>query len=392
MFSEVRSRLQQADSELRSRFTQRGGDEPVTQSEVSELKLAVSALRKHLQHIVEDEIAQNNEACGVAANGMILLRNERDGERHQRDELRGKLEDAKSELAQMENRCSQENEQRETCRDDVVRMQGDTEQARKEMINLHAEMKQMTFFQDDVDAETKYRLRADVQNLETERERDEIRLRRLNTDRSGLRSELERLQSERDALQYVANERQKELSEAKMTQDMYRAHQEALTIHLQNLGGDPRNIFGSLTAGNIHSFRGFFKGRRIREFVDEMTQESIAIIPKKKDDRSLKKDNKQQPGRSKIDRVQPEKSKHSPQVGGIVLGADTAEGSTDFLRKLPTIFKMGASSNNDNVQEYVSKKEREVEFASDSHSISAISVITCDDDAWSIDSNLDEPS
>ena len=259
MFSRLQPVLQRADAELRTRLNQHGsgrgnnGDGATTQSEINELRTAADTLRIQLHRIVNNEISSNNEACGVATNAMLMLRNDLENKRQRRDELLGGLEEAKHEKSRMEDRYDREEEQRETCRQEVMRMQDDTERARKEAMNLRTEMKQMTYFQEAVDGETKQRLRADVQNLELDRERDRIRLRHLNEDRHALRTELDKLKAERDALQAEEDERRKELSEARMTQDMYQAHNEALSLHLQHLGGDPR----SHILESFHLLRGF---------------------------------------------------------------------------------------------------------------------------------------
>jgi len=265
-------------------------------------------------------------------------------------------------------------------------MKENTEKARKDAINLRADMDQIAYFQENVDTETMYRLRADVQNLKTEQERDEIRLRHLNTEQNDLQSELEKLKALRDAHKLVATEQQRELSETKMTRDMYKAHQEALTGHLHKLGGDPRNKFGGLGGGLRDSVKGFFKGQKMKELLelDEIFSErsSSKVSPSPKEEPPREDLQRKQPERPKPVKEKSEKSKQRPQVGGVVFGADTAEGSSDFLRKLPTIFKMG--TNTIDVQDYMVRKEREVEFSTDSNSISAISAITIDEDAWTL--------
>jgi len=328
----------------------------------------------------------------------VMLRNELEGKKAQREDLRRMLDEARKELSRIERQCTQAQEQRETCRDDVVRMQEDMERARKEAINIRAEMKQMTYFQENVDTETKHRLSCDVQNLEMEKDMDAIRMRHLNTDRERLRKELETLKAERDALEVVRLERRKELSEAKMTKEMYSAHQEVLALHLQTLGGDHR-LFGSFMADGFRqsfSLRDMFKNKKssIRGSIDESSigGDSSAIINTRfgAGCNSIK-GHLERPRMEKRISQSESRSRLSPrEVGGVVLGADTV-GSSDFLRKLPTIFKMGGGSGEGNVEEYISNKEREVEFASDSHSISGISAITTDEDAWTEGSESEEP-
>ena len=410
MFAEVRTRWQKADSEIRYRFQRRLSNEPqVTQSEVSELSNTVTALRKQLHQIVDNEIPANNEACGVAINGMIMLRNELDKKRAERDMLRDAADEAADELDCIEETCKSEKETCEARREDVTSMQADNKKARQDIINLRAEMEQVTYFQETVDTETKYRLRADLQNLEIEQERDQIRVRQVKTERDGLHSELEKLTKERDALQFISNERYKELSEVKMTREMYQYRHEILRNHLQSLGGDPNNIFENVG--------GFFKGWRRRALVDGGASKAgcgrlpsiisgsqraliVATTPGADSERLMNNQGQQEQHAITTKQLISEKqklqdisdtsrhisikSKHShAHVGGIIIGPDTVSGKSDILRKLPpTIFKLGEESNNKNsnvtsTQEYINKKEREIEFSPDSNSMSDISQITC---------------
>ena len=68
-----------------------------------------------------------------------------------------------------------------------------------------------------------------------------------------------------------------------------------------------------------------------------------------------------------------ETSKPSPGGGRLVLGADT-DGSSNFLRKLPTIFQLGG----ENVQEHILKNIRELRLSTSSKG-SDISALTDDE-------------
>lgn len=360
------------------RLASRDGEQ-VSESEVLELKSTVTQLHKQLHQIIDDEIPANNEACGVATNGMVMLRNELDEKRIQRDGLRGGLEEAKGGLARIQNQCTKEKEKRETCREDVARMQKDTNEARKEAINLRAEMEQRQYFQKVVDNETMHRVRADLQNLETEKERDEIRLRNLTKERDGLQTELDRLKALRDAHQIVATEEQRKVSEAEMTHEMYKAHHEALTEHLEKLGSN-LNTLDFISAG----FHGLFKSssRKIKseEVLDEKSATGSSLSCRggvQQEEKELEQP-KQTGNKTKPERIPIQ----TPQgVGGIVLGGATAgDGSSDFLRKLPTIFKMGGGGGNEGGgQVNIAREDREVEFSTDTSS--HISSMT-DDAEW----------
>ena len=63
---------------FRSRLRQRT-EEIVTEEEVEDLKQEISKLQKQLHQIVDQEIASNNEACGLATNGFVHLNIELEG-------------------------------------------------------------------------------------------------------------------------------------------------------------------------------------------------------------------------------------------------------------------------------------------------------------------------
>ena len=366
MFSEVLPSVR----ELRSRF--QGSGESVTASEVSELKATVVALRKRHRQILGDENASCSEACDLVADAMQFLRNELESKRSERDGLRGVMDEVKGELDRVENDYASERELRESCRDDVVRMTQETEKARRDIINLRVEMKQKTFFQETVDTETKHRLRADLQNLETERERSAIKLRNLRKEREQWKSKFEQLQAERDAYQLAAGERKQELSETKMTKDMYSAHQEALSLHLELLGGDPtNNILSAFTPDNIsNSFKGWLMGHRSRE--SDRSKEGSVKAASQHHGPPRKYYREKQDEKSIVDHF----FAISPQGEGVALGANT-DGSSNFLRKVPTIFQLG-SGNGENDQERDPKLIEELRYSVKSQS-SDISALTGDD-------------
>lgn len=365
MFSEV---LQPVRG-LRSRF--QGSGESVTASEASDLKATVVALRKRHRQILGEENASCSEACDLVADAMQFLRNELDSKRSERDGLRGVMDEVKDELDRVENEHTSERELRESCRDDVVRMTQETEKARTDIISLRVEMKQKTFFHETVDTETKHRLRADLQNLETERERSAIKLRNLRKERDQWKSKLEQLHAERDAVQLAAGERKQELSEAKMTKDMYSAHQEALSLHLEILGGDPTNIMSVFTPANIsNSFKDWFKGQRRRE--SDRSKEGSAKAASEYHGTPRKYDLEKQDEKSIVEQL----FAIPPQGEGVVLGANT-DRSSHFLRKLPTIFQLG-SGNGENDQERDSKLFEELRYSVKSQS-SDISALTGDE-------------
>ncbi len=120
------------------------------------MQTTVDALQKQLAQIVDHDNAPNNEACGVANDGMELLQNKIDERRRARDKLRNGLDEAKRKLGRVEDACAREREEAEQCRRDIAKLKEETVQTKEEAANLCAEAEQMAFFQEDVDTETKH--------------------------------------------------------------------------------------------------------------------------------------------------------------------------------------------------------------------------------------------
>lgn len=382
--SEMGLRLKAAlDSPLLLRRASCASEAPITEAEIRELEVVVLALRKQLKHLVDDELTSSMEACSLATDGLEMLRNELKWKRCQRDELQRILDERRSELGRIDSQYLDETELRDVNNHDVVRMKENTEKLRKDAINMRAEIKQMAYFQESVDAETKHRLRADVQNLELERERDAIKLRHLSIDRDKLRSELDRLESERDAAQRVKFKRHQELAEKKMTRDMYKVRQEALELHLRDLEGDAMNIFSSRLSSMMQSCRDLLKGSNGQELYEENNSKGVSSKNLKNFGMSRNDSWEQQ-----YDRVNLRRRSRSPipiEVGKVVMMcADDGVESSDLLALVPpTIFQMGDDSGDNNNAYKENRSSREVvEFLSDSSSTSAISALTTDDDAW----------
>ena len=256
----------------------------------------------------------------------------------------------------MDRQCEEELGSRRKYQEDAVRLRSAMETAKAESMTLHSKIDQINYFQAQVDKETYYRLRADVQNLETDKDRDIIHLRHLKSERKELQSELNQLAAERDAFQVIAQKFSKEIQDERMTRDMYKAHHGALYEHAERLGvvGKMDNV--------ISSFKSFFNNNRRPSNEAEQPTNDAANKSNKIDASREKK-----PRRDSADKSSP--SDKSPAalaaVGGIAY-ADSVP-SSDLFRKTPTIFKIGGSSRNHDVS-IISNEEREIRINKDESS------------------------
>ena len=341
-------------------------EEVVTEADVENLKLEISKLQKQLHQIVNQEIAVNNEACGVATNGIVQLNIEMEQRTNERCRLNEELQREKEALKALERQCEQELDTRRKCQEDIVRLRSAMEAAKAECKTLQAEIEQSNYFQEQVDNETYYRLLADVQNIETEQERDIIQLRHLNTQRKELQSVLDQLTAERDVFQVISQKIEKELQDERMTLDMYKSHHEALHEHAERLGvvGKMDNV--------ISSFRGFFHINRAGN--EESEQPSNAVANKNNNESEVDREEvRRGSGKSTPTNLSP-----AAAVGGIAY-TDSVP-SSDFFRKTPKIFKIGGggggggSSSHPDVLNSISNSEREITINDESSAQSSITM------------------
>lgn len=365
-FSDLRNRLQRT--------------EVVTENDCDGLRTEISKLERQLHQIVDQEIVSNNEACGVATNGIVQLHIEMDKLTEERSRLKKERNVESDSLKALERQCEEELDTRRKCQEDITRLGSAIESAKAESKALRAEIDQLNYFQQQVDNETYFRLRADVQNLETDKDRDVIHLRHLKSERDKLQTELNQLCAERDAFEVIAQKSLKELEDERMTIDMYKAHQEALHEHAERLGVAGKNqLVDMLSPDNmISSFRGFFKNRR--ESNDDSGQ------PTNPTNNTIKTNRERIKG-DPAEKSSPPSDK-SPGVGGggaAVGGIAYTDSfpSSDLFRKSPTIFKIGGENSNsrskdDTILNSTANEDREISI--DKDATSASSSITMSDE------------
>lgn len=366
---------------FRSRRRQRNEQVVVTEADVEDLKLEISKLQKQLHQIVDQEIASNNEACGVATNGIVQLNIELEKLSEERCRLNEELQQEKEALQALERQCEEELDTRRKCQEEIVRLRSAMEAAKAECNTLQAEIEQSNYFQEQVDNETYYRMLADVQNLETEKERDIIKLRHLNSECKELQSELDQLAAERDALQYIAQKCKKDLQDERMTLDMYKSHNKVLREHAERLGvvGKMDNV--------MSSFIGFFNiNNRVGN--ESADQPSTAVVATKSSEIDTSRDklrrDSHKSNKSTLSNVSP-----LAPIGGIAYNADSIP-SSDFFRKTPKIFKIGGgggggSSSNPDGLIFAANEEREITISDES---SAKSSITMSDDGDEVTASM----
>jgi len=363
-FSDLRNRLQRPT-------------EVITEADCEDLRTEISKLQRQLHQIVDQEIVSNNEACGVATNGIVQLHIEMEKLHIEMEKLKSERNVESDSLKALERQCEEELDTRRKCQEDITRVSSAMESAKAESKALRAEIDQLNYFQQQVDNETYFRLRADVQNLETDKDRDIIHLRHLKSERDKLQTELNQLCAEQDAFEVIAQKSVKELEDERMTIDMYKAHQEALHEHAERLGVAGKNQLADMLSPDnmISSFRGFFKNRRAsNDTTGQPTNPTNNTI----------KTNCERIKGDPAEKSSPPSDK-SPGVGaaaavGGIAYTDSFP-SSDLFRKSPTIFKIGGEnsrSKDDTILNSIANEDREISV--DKDATSASSSITMSDE------------
>ena len=314
-----------------------------------------------MHQIVNEELYANNEACGVASCGIGVLRDEVLSLKSNREQLQEVLDLAREELDEVTNKCAYEHESRLKAVSDVARMRDGIEEGGRELLNLRSEAESKQYFQDTVDTETNFRLQADVQNLIIEKDQESIRLRQLATVKSDLLSQMETLRKEKDALEYLADDTKRQVSEEQMTLKMYVAHRESLTMHLDTLGGS-----------FVDQMSGWFRRSKNTAESDNLVEKST--------DKSTKQTKRRETDSKAVSSSKSRSQIHqrTKAVGGVVQTSNSRGGSKgDLLNKLPSFFKIGHPRS---LEEYVASEEREIEFNADS--LSETSSVTIDWDGF----------
>lgn len=336
--------------------------EQITEPEVAELRATVRHLRHSLDQIV-NEGCSNEQTCDAVINEAEHLRRDVEERKRERNNLLEGLKRARGGLAALEEQCAQEREGEQSCRQDAIRMERAMEDAKEETMKLRAEIEQMTHFQENVDTETMYRLQADVQNLEIEREQDAIKTRHLKSERTELLFVLEKVKAERDALHLrIPNEKSREFIEAEMEYDMQKARQEALIVHLEGMGmAVPKNLASLHKPDNlVTSFQELIKG--LSKHISMNSGRLSPLVSPRGDCET-----KTKAGETNASKPQQQ------HVGGILMGAD-ADDKT-FFRQLPKVFKMGTNAE-------------EFDYAPDNHDCQR--EINCSDAASCVSELSDE--
>mmetsp|Transcript_7858 Transcript_7858/g.16819 ORF Transcript_7858/g.16819 Transcript_7858/m.16819 type:complete len:359 (+) Transcript_7858:112-1188(+) len=343
------------------RQARQGKCHPVTEEELNELRSTIISLRQTYDRVLV-EGRSDDQTCGAANYEFGQLQHEVFERRKERDRLLFELNRAKCELNDLHEQCEKEKEAGDACREEAAQLEKQMEEAKSEILKLRGETEMISYFQDTVETETIYRLRADCQNLEIEREMDEIKVRHLKIERDELVSQLDKLKEESKALNNDSEGKSREMIEAEMEYDMQYVRQQALIEHLERSGWKPPKDMTSLTkhenlgdkmkSSVMGLFRGFARQDSCRS---GPSTHQVNVIEESESEE--------------------EQQKRPPQVGGIFMANDTEE-NKDFFRQLPRVFRIGVPDQSANCDQYAPKFEFSEEINLNEETSSTVSELS----------------
>lgn len=218
-----------------------------TPADLKELQRTARLLRSELDQVIEDEVA-GDEACEVVTDNIISLRVLAAERRRERDVLKKHADDAELDCHAVQEACRCEEQKLSLLRENITWLRDDTSRAAADIIKTRKETQQIKYTLETSLSETAFRLRADKQNLQTECEIEEIRVRELTSQRSIMQQNLESKQQQLDQIQSNVATLCKELDEEATKQEMYQNRHQFLIEQLESMGGKiPKdNVFSSV--------------------------------------------------------------------------------------------------------------------------------------------------
>ena len=218
-----------------------------TQKDYTDLQRTASELRTELDRVIIDEVA-GDEARGAASDTIAKLRGLALERRKERDALRKRADEACADCNDVHEACKREERRRGVLNQEINRLNKEMRCALHDTESIREEVTRIQNVLVTEDAETIFRLRAEVQNMKTECEMEEIKVRKLSSQKEGVQYDLETKCLERDEVNCHIQELQKEIKEAKSELEMNRARHEILSGQLIGMGGTIPNesIFSSV--------------------------------------------------------------------------------------------------------------------------------------------------
>ena len=207
-----------------------------TAEDIKELKHAARLLRDELDQVIEDEV-EGNQAFENVTDNLSRLRALAADRRRELDALRRESDDAQTDYREVQQACKDEGHKMCSLRENVVTLRDGIKRATSEALKIRGQTRQIKYTLETAVPDTIVRLKADGQNMQTDCEIKEIRLRDLKCQMKVMRQCLDSKRKEVDSVQCHAANQQKELEEARKQYDSNHTRYISLADQLQSMGG-----------------------------------------------------------------------------------------------------------------------------------------------------------
>ncbi|KAL3799366.1 hypothetical protein ACHAWO_008477 [Cyclotella atomus] len=242
-----------------------------TQGDLEELKGTARLLRGELDQVIEDEVA-SDQACEAANVNIERLQAIATEKILCRDELRKESHDVGADLQDVNDACHGEEQKLLALHQRIEDLNEERRQAATDAVDLQKTAARIRHTLETTVPETLFRLRADVQNLQTECEIEQIKLREIQNQQSVAQNKLDTTRQQREEIQSRAAELHKQLKEEKTHNELLHTRNQFLTDQLQGIGGkvpkdnvisSVQDLFSKITTRGNHRHSMIMKPSRL---------------------------------------------------------------------------------------------------------------------------------
>jgi hypothetical protein len=300
-----------------------------TPEDLKELQRTARLLRTDLDRVIEDEVA-GDEAFEAASDSIVRLRSSVAKRRVERDSLRYEADDAHADCLEVEHACLSEERKLNALHEELIQLRDDTKQAAADVVQTRHKTQQIKYTLETAVPDTIFRLRADLQNFQTECEIDEIRVKNLNSQRKEVTQYLETKRQQLDESKCLAAGTCKEIEDAKSQRELNLSRYEFLAEQLQRMGGKvPRDgalssvqhLFSKMSTKDTHPRR------------KSVLSQSTAIKPNSVHNNPPQTDHNQIQTSASLSNLRNSQQQTQSSL------------TTDRLHTIPRIYQMGVTPN-----------------------------------------------
>lgn len=254
-----------------------------TPSDLEELQRTARLLRSELDRVIEDKVA-GDQTCEAVDGNIERLRALATEKKLRRDELSKESNDAEADSHDVKDACHSEEQKLHGLHQHIQHLRDERQRVSAAVVDARNTTARVKHTIETAFPETTcFRLRADVQNLQTEQEIGQIKSRGINNQRKVVHNNLDTKRQQREEIQSRAEELHKQIEEEKTRNELLHTRNQFLTDQLQRIGGraphdnvisSVQNLFTKMTTKRNHRDSTIMKPNSLRNSSCESNHQS----------------------------------------------------------------------------------------------------------------------